>query len=135
MTKMNEFLKLDDIAFHQAFIKFLSGTDNRAKNTYFQIIGPMYHEVDKIGEDGNPVIGEDGKTETEFVPSGEGDNLIRLIGDDLDTILVTDNNGLQSKPYNLLEDSYDESFYNHWGDVGNIFFRMFDICYETQIRT
>jgi hypothetical protein len=52
--------------------------------------------------------------------------LIRLIGDDLDTILVTDNNGLQSKPYNLLEDSYDESFYEHWGDVGNIFFRMFD---------
>jgi hypothetical protein len=71
------FLKLEDVAFHQAFIKFLSGTDNRAKNTYFQIIGPMYHEVDG-----------------EFVPSGEGDSLIRLIGDDLDTILVTDNNGL-----------------------------------------
>jgi hypothetical protein len=50
--KMQKFLKIDDIAFHQAFIKFLSGTDNRAKNTYFQIIGPMYHEVDKIGEDG-----------------------------------------------------------------------------------
>jgi hypothetical protein len=74
----------------------------------------MYHEVDG-----------------EFVPSGEGDNLIRLIGDDLDTILVTDNNGLQSKPYNLVEDSYDESFYDHWGDVGNLFFRMFDKCYET----
>ena len=124
MKKMNGteqepggFLKLQDIAFHQAFIKFLSGTDNRAKNTYFQIIGPMYHEVDG-----------------EFVPSGEGDNLIRLLGDDLDTILVTDNNGLQSKPYNLLEDSYDESFYDHWGDVGNLFLRMFDKCYETQIR-
>ena len=42
MKKMNGteqepggFLKLQDIAFHQAFIKFLSGTDNRAKNTYF----------------------------------------------------------------------------------------------------
>jgi hypothetical protein len=51
-NKMQKFLKIDDIAFHQAFIKFLSGTDNRAKNTYFQIIGPMYHEVNKIGEDG-----------------------------------------------------------------------------------
>ena len=29
-----------------------------------------------------------------WVPSGKGDSLIRLIGDDLDTILVTDNNGL-----------------------------------------
>lgn len=116
--KVGPMLKLEDIAFHQAFIKFLSGTDNRAKNTYFQIIGPMYHEVDG-----------------EFVPSGKGDNLIRLIGDDLDTILVTDNNGLQSKPYNLVEDSYDISFYNHWGDVGNIFFRMFDLSYESEIKT
>ena len=133
--KMETFLNISDIAFHQAFIKFLSGTDNRAKNTYFQIIGPMYHEVDKIGEDGQPVINEDGEVETEFVLSGEGDNLIRLIGDDLDTILVTDNNGLQSKPYNLIEDSYDESFYDHWGDVGNIFFRMFDLSYEGQIKS
>lgn len=116
--KVSPYLKIEDIAFHQAFIKFLSGTDNRAKNTYFQIIGPLYHEVDG-----------------EYVPSGEGDNLIRLIGDDLDTILVTDNNGLQSKPYNLIEDSYDESFYNHWGDVGNLFFRMFDKCYEPEIKT
>ena len=116
--KMQKFLKIDDIAFHQAFIKFLSGTDNRAKNTYFQIIGPMYEEVDG-----------------EYVLSGKGDNLIRLIGDDLDTILVTDNNGLQSKPYNLLEDSYDESFYDHWGDVGNVFFRMFDKSYEGDIKS
>jgi hypothetical protein len=28
-------LHTDDIAFHQAFIKFMSGTDNRAKNTYY----------------------------------------------------------------------------------------------------
>ena len=132
--KVAQFIKLDDIAFHQAFIKFLSGTDNRAKNTYFQIIGPIYHEVDKIGEDGQPVTNEKGEVETEWVPSGQGDTLIRLIGDDLDTILVTDNNGLQSKPYNLIEDSYDESFYSYWGDVGNLFLRMFDKCYETEIR-
>ena len=133
--KMETFLNISDIAFHQAFVKFLSGTDNRAKNTYFQIIGPLYHEVNKIGEDGLPIVNESGKIETEFVLSGEGDNLIRLIGDDLDTILVTDNNGLQSKPYNLIEDSYDESFYNHWGDVGNLFFRMFDITYESNIKS
>jgi hypothetical protein len=70
---MNKFLKVDDISFHQAFIKFLSGTDNRAKNSYFQIIGPLYKEVDKIGDDGQPVLNEEGETETEFVPSGTGD--------------------------------------------------------------
>lgn len=108
-------LHINDVAFHQAFIKFLSGTDNRAKNTYFQIIGNIYES--------------DGETLTD-----KGDYLIRLIGDDLDTILATDNNGLQSKDYNLIEDSYDNSYSSTWGDLGNIFFKMFDLCYENEIR-
>jgi hypothetical protein len=29
---------VDDIVFHQAFIKLFAGTDNRAKNTYFKLI-------------------------------------------------------------------------------------------------
>ncbi len=32
----------EDIIYHQAFIRLVSGTDNRAKNTYFQIIGKIY---------------------------------------------------------------------------------------------
>lgn len=121
---ISKYISVDDIAFHQAFIKFLSGTDNRAKNTYFQIIG-------KILKD-NPDY--DGTNE-EVIDSGKGDYLIRLIGDDLDTILVTDNNGLQSKPYNLLEASYDPNMKSHWGDAQNSFFYMFDQCFETDIVT
>ena len=119
---VKEFIDLNDIAFHQAFIKFVSGTDNRAKNTYFQIIGPKYIEV--------------GKDQYERPEIEEGDwseYKIRLIGDDLDTIFVTDNSGLQSKPYNLLEVSYDASFKDHWGDAHNIFFYMFDQCFEKEI--
>ena len=113
-----KYIDLSDIAFHQALVKFLSGTDNRAKNTYFQIIGPIYEEVDG-----------------ELVLTNKGDYKIRLIGDDLDTILVTDNNGLQSKPYNLIESSYDETMVNHWGDSGNnIFFTMFDRCFEAEVK-
>jgi hypothetical protein len=56
-----------------------------------------------------------------------------LIGDDLDTIFITDNSGLQSKPYNLLEASYDPSFESHWGDANNVFFYMFDQCFESRI--
>lgn len=39
---MHEYLDIDDVSYHQAFIKLVAGTDNRAKNTYFQIIGPIY---------------------------------------------------------------------------------------------
>ena len=116
---ITKYVNKEDIAFHQAFIKFLSGTDNRAKNTYFQIIGPIYEEQD----DGS------------FIAGSKGDYLVRLLGDDLDTILVTNNNGLQSKPYNLLEPSYDESMKKYWGDSNNIFFYMFDQCFESNIKT
>lgn len=119
---IKEFIDVNDIAFHQAFIKFVSGTDNRAKNTYFQIIGPKYIEV-----------GEDEYERPEIAEGDWSDYKIRLIGDDLDTIFVTDNSGLQSKPYNLLEASYDESFKDHWGDAHNIFFYMFDQCFEKEI--
>lgn len=119
------YVDLQDVAFHQAFIKFLSGTDNRAKNTYFQIIGKLYEKDPETNE---------------WTKIDRGDYKIRLIGDDLDTILVTDNSGLQSKPYNLIEDSYysetDPKFaetYKHWGDVGNLFFRQFDKCFESDI--
>ncbi len=37
-----EFVDVDDMSYHQAFIKLVAGTDNRAKNTYFQIVGPIY---------------------------------------------------------------------------------------------
>lgn len=117
-SRLGEFIEINDIAFHQAFIKFLSGTDNRAKNTYFQIVGKLREE----------------NADGEFVENGKGDYLIRLIGDDLDTILVTDNNGLQSKPYNLLEDSYEPEHASHWGDANNVFFKMFDQNYESEIK-
>ena len=66
------YLDIEDVAFHQAMIRVLSGTDNRAKNTYFQIIGRIY---------------ENGQ------PTDKGDYKIRLMQDDLDTIFATDNNG------------------------------------------
>lgn len=118
ITGIKNYVDVNDIAFHQAFVKFVSGTDNRAKNTYFQIIGKLREE----SSDGT------------FVENGKGDYLVRLIGDDLDTILVTDNNGLQSKPYNLLEASYREADKDYWGDANNIFFYMFDQGFEPEIK-
>jgi len=72
-----EYTDVDDIAYHQAFIRLISGTDNRAKNTYFQIVGPISPSDDyEINEEN---LRKDFK--------------IRLYADDLDTIFKTDNNG------------------------------------------
>ena len=110
---VEEYCDVDDIAYHQAFIRLVSGTDNRAKNTYFQIIGKLY---------------DDGvQTET-------GDYKIRLMQDDLDTIFATDNNGQQVKPYYLLEPPFNKDTEGMWGDAHSAFFYPFDVCYYEKIN-
>ena len=39
---VHHYMDVNDIAYHQAFIRLVAGTDNRAKNTYFQIVGDIY---------------------------------------------------------------------------------------------
>ena len=120
---ITKYIDVNDVAMHQAVIRFLSGTDNRAKNTYFQIFGKIYENKAQTDEADN------------WQPSDKGDYLIRLYGDDLDTVIVTDNNGLQSKPYNLLEPSYVPETASQWGDSGlNAFFYMFDLQFEDIIK-
>ena len=122
-----------DAAIHQATIRLASGTDNRAKNTYFTVRGPYFDEV--------PVNPEEPDGDTEFVPPSDYDSNVRkyhcvgFLQDDMDTVLATDNNGLQTKPYNIMEPSYREEDKKYWGDSGsNIFFRSFDIAYESEIN-
>lgn len=120
---ITKYIDVNDVAMHQAVIRFLSGTDNRAKNTYFQIFGKIYENKAQTDEADN------------WQPSDKGDYLIRLYGDDLDTVIATDNNGLQSKPYNLLEPSYIPETASQWGDSGlNAFFYMFDLQFEDIIK-
>ena len=120
---ITKYIDVNDVAMHQAVIRFLSGTDNRAKNTYFQIFGKIYENKAQTDEADN------------WQPSDKGDYLIRLYGDDLDTVIATDNNGLQSKPYNLLEPSYVSETAAQWGDSGlNAFFYMFDLQFEDIIK-
>jgi len=156
--EITQFIHLQDIAFHQALVKFLSGTDNRAKNTYFQMVGPLYHTVEvspavyytqeeiDAAQEGDDAYGktvEDIKTAavTSFEPINapgtqayEDSYKIRMFGWDLDTIIITDNNGLQTKPYNLVEASYNHDHDKYWGDAHNIFFYMFDQGYEDYIK-
>ena len=39
---VRHYMDVNDVAYHQAFIRLVAGTDNRAKNTYFQIVGDIY---------------------------------------------------------------------------------------------
>lgn len=124
MFKANcaKYIDIDDVAYHQAFIKLISGTDNRAKNTYFQIIGKLYEQDPETKE---WIKRNDEKS---------GDYKIRLMQDDLDTIWATDNNGQQVKPYYLLEPAFNTETEDMWGDEHNSFFYPFDICYEELIN-
>ena len=131
-TGISKFIDVNDTAFHQAVIKFVSGTDNRAKNTYFQILGNIMEEVPnpEYDAENNPNV-----PETIWRTDSTKDGYkIRFMQDDVDTVLLTDNSGLQTKPYNLLEASYREEDRKHWGDSNNIFFYMFDQCYEAEIK-
>ena len=128
-----QYIDKNDIAFHQALIKFASGTDNRAKNTYFQILGDIKKEVDnpEYNAETNPNV-----PEKIWVSDSTKDGMkIRLMQDDVDTVLLTDNGGLQTKPYNLLEVSYREEDAKYWSDSHNVFFYMFDQCFEQDIKT
>ena len=128
-----KYIDKNDIAFHQALIKFASGTDNRAKNTYFQILGDIKKEVDnpEYNAETNPDV-----PKKIWVSDSTKDGMkIRLMQDDVDTVLLTDNGGLQTKPYNLLEASYREADADYWGDSHNVFFYMFDQCFEQDIKT
>ena len=108
-----EYTDVDDIAFHQAMIRVLSGTDNRAKNTYFQIIGKIYENGER---------------------TAKGDYKVRLMQDDLDTIFATDNNGQQNKSYYLLEPAFNKDTEGKWGDDHSSLFYPFDICFAEKIN-
>lgn len=101
-NKFGTYFHIDDIIYHQAFIRLFAGTDNRAKNTYFKLFNK--------------------------------DCKIQLLQDDMDTILATDNRGLQKKPYFLLEPSLEsnKTYKQMWGG-SSAFFELVDIAYKDKI--
>ena len=48
---INKYVDVDNLAYHQAFCRIMSGTDNRAKNTYMMIFGAR-HTDKKLEVDG-----------------------------------------------------------------------------------
>ena len=139
-------LDTKDASIHQALIRLLSGTDNRAKNTYFRVVGPIMASVpvmdgdtQKVDSDGNPMV--TWEEPADYTENPRKYHFVGFLQDDLDTVLATDNNGLQTKEYNLLEPSYydpddeeEAAIIKNWGDNGkNVFFRCYDQAFEEDI--
>lgn len=118
---------VESFCYHQAAIRFLSGTDNRAKNIYFVIQGGNYKKEQNTG--GIDVYNQ--LPDNKQYKNGE---LITLFQDDMDTIFATDNNGQQAKEYNLVEPAYNNNTSEYWGDSRSGLWYNFDILFEENIK-
>ena len=62
------------------------------------------------------------------------DKLVRWKQDDLDTILKTDNQGRQTKPYHALEHTKDANGSNYWNGENNVLFTLIERAFPDRIR-
>lgn len=62
------------------------------------------------------------------------DKLVRWKQDDLDTIMATDNQGRQTKPYYALEHTKDANGSNHWNGENNLIFTLIERAYPDRLR-
>lgn len=107
---IGEHFVVSSLKFHYVFENhFIAGTDNCSKNTYFVLV---------------PVV-ENGVTVWKF----------ELHQDDVDTVLATDNSGLQTKPYYCDRmHPYADSDVNHTNSVyegeNNVLFNLVEEMWE-----
>lgn len=97
---MYEFLDVNDVSYHSAFIKLVAGTDNRAKNTYFQIVGPIFTDKAEVGEFGEVLLvkissEDEHNKKPGFIRDGvfytvsiDSDNVVTTTGETLDAVSI-----------------------------------------------
>lgn len=105
----NIYLHKQSHLFHHEIMKMWAGTDNRSKNTYY-----------RINPHANAVTVND---ETTYRPNME------MNDDDLDTIFKTNNAGIQSKPYYILEQDTDGEGRTYWDGQANILNNALEATY------
>ena len=103
----NVYLNKDSVLFHHETMILWAGTDNRSKNTYYRL--NPYASI-SISDDAHNISLSDKPW-----PNME------MNDDDLDTIFKTNNSGIQSKPYYVLESDIDEATnMYHWEGKSNV---------------
>lgn len=105
----NIYLHKQSHLFHHEIMKMWAGTDNRSKNTYY-----------RINPHANAVTVNDENT---YRPNME------MNDDDLDTIFKTNNAGVQSKPYYILEQDTDGEGRTYWDGQANILNNALEATY------
>lgn len=105
----NIYLHKQSHLFHHEIMKMWAGTDNRSKNTYY-----------RLNPRANAVTVND---ETTYRPNME------MNDDDLDTIFKTNNSGIQSKPYYILEHDTDSLGRTYWDGQNNILNNTIEATY------
>lgn len=95
----NVYLNKKSVQFHHETMVLWTGTDNRSKNTYYRL---------------NPYAVQTLNNTDHNWPNME------MNDDDLDTIFKTNNSGIQSKPYWVLESDADPVTGYHWEGQDNV---------------
>lgn len=95
----NVYLNKKSVQFHHETMVLWAGTDNRSKNTYYRL---------------NPYAVQTLNNTDHNWPNME------MNDDDLDTIFKTNNSGIQSKPYWVLEHDADPVTGYHWEGQDNV---------------
>lgn len=114
------YFKAESLRFHYAFQNhFMAGTDNCSKNTYY-VLDPTAKTVTI-----------DGETRQCY--------LLELHQDDVDTILITDNNGRSTKPYYIDRmHPFDDKDLNHttscYEGTNNMLFNLVEAMYEDTLE-
>lgn len=100
---LHEFTDITDVAYHQAFIKLIAGTDNRAKNTYFQIVGPKYTNQYTSDTNGEVDILQITEGEQKGTFGYIHEEVFQVVTIDGETVTETEDivstDGLSTKPY------------------------------------
>jgi hypothetical protein len=118
---IEDFLDLNDLLFHQQFLKLLAGTDNWGKNTYIYNSGIYYNQVNGVYSGGSAKY--------------EGLDKFRFFQDDLDTIFNIDNYGKKTKPYWIEEGDYDENNKPYWNASDSGFYGLVKYAYGEELKS
>lgn len=106
LNNRQHFYKNDQL-FNRAFLKLVAGTDNQSKNTYYVVLKSIL-----------------------------GALLIALWADDLDTIFLTNNISIQSKPYYIEErDKTPDGTGYYWEGQFNALYMLVDMAFPEELRT
>ena len=107
----NDIFVVEDILYHKCTIKFWAGTDNWVKNTY-------YYTEQTTTMITDPFTGQE-----------VAHHRVRMMEDDVDTVIKTNNVGQNRKPY-WVEEHTKNNGVNYWAGEGSVFNNLLEAAWD-----